>query len=374
MTGDRLVGDAEATPAEAQRGAGRQGASASVTGPPRRPTMADVGRLAGVSASTVSFVLNDTPGQVISEATRKRVLDAVEVLGYRRNYLARSLRTRKTATVGFVTDEIAIEPFAGATILGANEVAWEQGSLLVVVNTTRDARVQRDVVEELLDRHVDSVILAYMGTRRVTVPDRLIGRVPTLLLNGFVTGDTVPCVLPDEVAGGAAATQMLLDAGHTRITFLAGAFAAWATKARLRGFRSALTAAGLDPHDQQVLEGNYRSDSGYELTRELLRSGPAPTAIMCGNDRMALGVLFALSEAGLKVPDDVSVVGYDDQEHLAAHLHPALSTVRLPYYQMGRWAAERLLQDDLSAIPPRTLLAGPAVPRESVGIPRSGAR
>lgn len=342
----------------------------SVSGPPRRPTMADVGRLAGVSAATVSFVLNDTAGQSISEATRKRVLDAVEVLGYRRNYLARSLRTRKTATVGFVTDEIAIEPFAGSTILGANEVAWEQGSLLMVVNTTRDQRVQRDVVEELLDRHVDSVILAYVGTRRVTVPERLIGSVPTILLNGFVTGNTVPAVLPDEAAGGRAATELLLEAGHSSITFITGANAAWATKERIKGFRAALLEGGLRPEQQTVLEGNYQTDSGYELTRELLRKGPPPTALMYGNDRMAMGGLFALSEAGLSVPDDVSVVGYDDQEHLAAHLHPALSTVRLPYYQMGRWAAEQLLSGDLSSLPGRTYLAGPSVPRDSVAAPR----
>lgn len=340
----------------------------------RRPTMADVGRLAGVSATTVSFVLNDNSGQSISESTRKRVLEAVAELEYRPNRMARWLRTKRTATIGFVTDEIAVEPFAGATILGAHEVAWAHGNLLLVVNTTRDRRIVSDVVDDLIDRSVDGIIFAVVGTRRVTVPDQLKG-VPALLLNGYVAGGLLPSVLPDEVAGGRCATEMLLAAGHTRIAYLTGQAGLWPTRARLRGFREALHHARVDHGDQIVLRGNYRADTGYELTRRVLAAPRPPTAIMCGNDRMAIGVYLALGEAGIRVPQDMSVVGYDDQVDLAADIRPALSTVRLPYYAMGRWAAEQVITDSVRTLPTRTYMPCPPVPRDSVAPPRTdGAR
>jgi LacI family transcriptional regulator len=297
------------------------------------------------------------------------VLDAVAALDYRPNRTARGLRTRRTATVGLVTDEIAVEPFAGATILGAHEVVWAHGSLLLVMNTTRERRIVREVVDELVDRSVDAIIFAVMGTRRLTVPDALKG-VPSLLVNGYTAGDLLPAVLPDEVSGGRTATEMLLAAGHRRIAYLTGRPEAWATRARLRGFRTALDQAGVSIEDQLVLAGNYRLDSGYELTRQLLAGPELPTAIMCGNDRMAIGAYLALGEAGLRIPQDMSVVGYDDQADLAARVDPPLSTVRLPYYQMGRWAAEQVMAESIGSLPGRSYLPCPPVARESVTQPR----
>jgi LacI family transcriptional regulator len=332
--------------------------------------MVDVGRLAGVSASTVSFVLNRNSGQTISPTTRKRVLDAVSALDYRPNRTARGLRTQRTATIGLVTDEIAVEPFAGATILGAHEVVWAHGSLLLVVNTTRERRIIREVIDELVDRPVDAIVFAVLGTRRLTIPDALKG-VPSVLVNGYATGDPLPAVLPDEVTGGRSATELLLSAGHRRIAYLTGRSEAWATRARLRGFRQAIDQAGLTRADQLVRAGNYRIDSGYELTRQLLAAPDRPTALLCGNDRMAVGAYLALAEAGLRIPQDMSVVGYDDQADLAAWVVPALSTVRLPYYQMGRWAAEQAVAQGIAQLPPRTYLPCPPVARDSVAAPRT---
>ena len=331
--------------------------------------MADVGRLAGVSSSTVSFVLNENSGQTISNRTRKRVLEAVATLDYRPNRTARGLRTRRTATIGLITDEIAVEPFAGATILGAHEVVWAHGSLLLVVNSTRDRRIVREVIDELVDRPVDAIIFAVMGTRRLTVPDALKG-VPSVLVNGYTAGDLLPAVLPDEVSGGRNATEMLLAAGHRRIAYLTGRPEAWATRARLRGFRAALEDAGLSVGDQVVRSGNYRLDSGYQLTRQLLAEPDLPTAIMCGNDRMAIGAYLALGEAGLRVPQDMSVVGYDDQVDLSARVDPPLSTIRLPYHQMGRWAGRQVVAESLAGLPARTYLRCPPVTRKSVSEPR----
>lgn len=341
----------------------------------RRPTVADVGRLAGVSSTTVSFVLNDTSGQVISPATRQRVLDAVAKLDYRPNKQARSLRTQQTSVIGFVTDEIAADPFAGATILGAHEVVYGYGSLLMVVNTTRQRKIMREVIDSLVDHPVDALIFGVVGTRWLDLPDTLKG-VPAILLNCWATGDPYPSVLPDEVAGAREATRMVLEAGHRQIAYLTGHSFGWATRARTRGFREALTEAGVSPNSATVLEGDFRAGSGYTLTRKILDFGAdrRPTAILCGNDRMAIGVYLALAEAGLRIPQDMSVVGYDDQTDVAADLTPALSTIRMPYYQMGRWAATQLIGTAAvrSQLPGRTYLVCPRVPRASVGPPRKG--
>jgi LacI family transcriptional regulator len=163
---------------------------------------------------------------------------------------------------------------------------------------------------------------------------------------------------------------MLLDAGHRRIAYLTGPAGLWPTRARLRGFREALAGVGAARGDQVIMRGDYRTDSGYELTRALLAArGPLPTAILCGNDRMAFGAYLALAAEGLRVPQEMSVVGYDDQAGMASDLRPALSTVRLPYYQMGRWASLHAVTGDIGALPPRTYLACPAVPRGSVAGP-----
>jgi len=331
--------------------------------------MADVGRMAGVSATTVSFVINAMPGEVIRPETRQRVLAAVDELGYRPNRAAQGLRTRRTATIGFITDEVAVESFVGQIITGAHEVAWRNGSVLLVINTMRSRAVTRVALDNLIDRQVDSIIFAAAGTRRVTLPTS-VGRAPTILVNCFTANDSVPCVLPDEVGGGRAAARILIDAGHTNIAYLTGVPGAWATRARLRGFREELSHAGIDPGDQIVRSGNYQADCGYELTLELLTKPNRPTSILCGNDRMALGALMALREKGIDVPGEMSLVGYDDTDALVTRISPAITTVRLPFHDMGRWAAERMFGQGVPALVPRTYLPCVPILRESVAPPR----
>jgi LacI family transcriptional regulator len=332
--------------------------------------MADVARLARVSSTTVSFVVNDKTSEKISEPTRRRVLAAVDQLGYRPNRAAQNLRTRRTATIGFVIHEVADESALGPAISGAHDAAWRHGSRLIMVNTDRSPTVLSSAIDDLLDRQVDTIVVAAVGTRRITLPDT-VRRAPTVLLNCFTAGNAQPCILPAEAAGARAAAQLALDRGHTEIAYLAGLPGVWATRARVRGYRQALAAAGVDQPAQRLLFGSYRADSGYDLTKQLIASGPLPTAILCGNDRMAVGALLALAEAGLRVPTDVSVIGYDDQVALAAEVRPALTTVRLPYYDMGRWAAEHLLEKTLELEPSRTYLACDPVIRDSLGPPRS---
>jgi LacI family transcriptional regulator len=324
--------------------------------------------MAGVSPATVSFVLNQTAGQTISDETRQRVLQAVAELDYRPNRAAQGFRQGRTSTIGFVSHDADFGEFAASAIKGAHEASARHGNLLLLVNTGGSNRQAAQLVTELLDRQVDALIFAAVGTRSVTLPAAAL-RVPTVLLNCFAPHDPVPAILPDEVRGGREATQALLDLGHRDIAYLTGKPSHWATKARLRGFGEALREAGLDPRDQPVLSGNYHADSGYELARTLLRRSPRPTAIMCGNDRMAVGALMGLLESGIRVPEDISVMGYDDQFQLAAEIRPALSTVVLPYGAMGRLAAEQLAAGASTTDHARTLVHCPVVMRHSTAPP-----
>lgn len=329
--------------------------------------MADVGRMAGVSPTTVSFVINERAGETIRPATRQRVLDAVDRLGYRPNRTAQGLRTRRTHTIGFVNHETAENSFAGPAMSGTHDVAWSRGSRMLVVNTNRYRSVLQSSIRDLLDRQVDAIIVVAAGTRSVRLPEPV--PVPTILVNCLSPGGTQPSVLPDELAGGAAQARLALDAGHRRITLLPGTASAWATRARVRGWHAAFAAAGVDWSGLELRYGTFGVESGYDLTRAVMAHGPPPTALLCGNDRMALGALLALSELGLKVPADVSVVGYDDQVGLAANVHPSLTTVRLPYYAMGRWAAEQLLSHRVDRLPRRTFMPCLPVVRDSLAAP-----
>ncbi len=334
--------------------------------PSSRPTMADVGRTAGVSATTVSLILNGRDAK-ISAATRKRVLAAIDELEYRPNRAAQGLRLGKSSTIGFLTDEIAIQPFSGPMIAGIHDLIWEQRSLLLMVNTTRNQSRLKAAVEDLLDRQVDALIFAAMGTRQVEFPP-VPAHVPALLVNAFTADNTIRSILPDELAGGRAAIEHVLSLGHRRITFIAGREGAWATRARVKGYLEGLESAGLDPAKNPIYFGNYRIDSGYELTLRAMQGRHRPTALLLGNDQMAAGAYLALARMGLRIPDDVSVVGYDD-EPLAADLAPALTTVRIPFYEMGRMAAQHTLDRTIEELPPRSYESCTIVHRSSTNPP-----
>jgi LacI family transcriptional regulator len=244
--------------------------------------------------------------------------------------------------------------------------------MLLVVHTNRDPRIRRAAIEDLLDRQVDAILFAVVGTRRVTLPE-IIVKVPAVLVNCFTVrsslASSLPTVLPDEEGAGYSAARVLLDAGHREIALLLGYAGAWATRTRLRGIRRALTEAGVDLSDIPIRHGNYRADSGYELTGQVLATGRRPTALLCGNDRMAFGAYLALGEAGLRIPRDMSVVSFDDQDQLAADIKPALTTVRLPYYEMGSWAAEQLFPRGTPSQLGPVHLPCPVVLRDSVAGP-----
>ncbi|WUD20688.1 LacI family DNA-binding transcriptional regulator [Streptomyces sp. NBC_00519] len=336
-----------------------------------RPTSRDVARLAGVSHTAVSFVFNGRAEGNLSPATQERIRQAAAQLGYRPDPVARGLRRRRTAVIGLVTDEIASSPFAGRLLRGAMETAWDSDHLVLTVDSGGDPVKEDAAVAELLDRRVDGIVYAAMSLRRVRVPEGL-HRTHSVLANCLPEDHSLPAVVPAERAGGRSAARLLLGAGHRRLAVIGG-LDDIASVERTRGFRDALRAEGVTVPGGWIVRGGGEISAGYAGALRLLdgvEPGRRPTGVLCYNDRVAAGVLHAATRLGIDVPADLSVVGYDDQEHMAAFLTPPLTSVALPHRAMGE-AAARLLLDAIEAgrTPPATVrrLACPVVSRASVG-------
>jgi LacI family transcriptional regulator len=333
------------------------------TGQKRRPSMRDVARAAGVSQTTVSFVINDVPEVHIPQATRDRVWAEVTRLGYRPNAIARGLRRDATDTIGFVLGEVAMSPSTGGTIQGAQDAAWARGKLLLLVTTGGEPAVEARAIAMLVDRHVDGIVFATMH-RRVVEPARHLREVPAVLLDAEAADASLPSVVPDDVSAAVAATSVMLDAGRHRIGFLTSSDPTPAACHRLAGYRRALEARGLPFDDDLVRAGGYRA------AHALLGSDDAPTGLLCFDDQIAMGAYQALADRNLEVPEDAAVVGFDDHDLIAPCLRPRLSTFAIPHYDMGRWAVEHLLDLIEGSSTDRTVVQHrmpcPYVARESV--------
>jgi LacI family transcriptional regulator len=333
---------------------------------PRRVTLQQVAKRAGVSRTTASFVLTGRHADMrISEDAQQRVLTAAKELDYRPNRISRGLRTNVTHTIGLVSDTIATEPFAGEVIRGAVTAALANDRMLFVVETEGDPNAEEQLVRDMLDRQVDGFIYATMFTREVQIPARLLGQ-PLVLLNCTATDLQVPAVIPDEINAGRAAARILLDAGHRDGMYIVGEPAPriFAGRERVAGINEALAAAGVQPTG--ILTCRWTPTDAHAAVRELLADGGRPAAFICLNDRVALGVYEALTEAGLRMPDDVSVVSFDDS-FLAQWLRPALTSVALPHQEMGKRAVELLIGDGDDAGEHR--VAMPVRLRDSVTAP-----
>lgn len=314
----------------------------------RRATLADVARLAGLSKTAASMVLNGREGTRLSADAHRRVFAAAAELGYRPNVAARSLRTQKSSTLAFISDIVATTRFAGDLIRGALDAAREHDHVLLIAETQGDESFEQHAIDAMLDRQVDGVIYAAMATRQLTVPAPLRGR-PTVLLNA-ASAVGVPCVLPDDEQAGHAVAAALIEAGHRDHIALIGRNrlkesdpeVSLAASARLRGINRALAAAGTQLWTS-VSCHDWLPEHGYAAVRSLLRKRARPSAVICMNDRLAFGAYQALAEAGLGIPDDMSVISFDD-DVIASWLRPGLSTAALPHEQMGRRAVELLVQ------------------------------
>lgn len=333
----------------------------------KKHTIEDIAQAAGVSRGTVSRVLNNHPA--VNETTRTRVMQVIENLNYRPNFSARHMRTASSNLVGFglITDEVITTPYAVDMISGAQEELWARNKVMLVVNAGYQTELTRLSLEAMLERRVEGIIYATMYHRSVSLPPEMMG-VPVVLANCFVEDHSLPSVVPDEVQGGYAATQALLAKGHRRIGFInLGGSAVPAATGRLRGYQQALAEYDVPFDSALVRYTGQTPQDNYRITLELMQITDPPTAIFCGNDRTAMGCYGALSSLGLRIPDDVAVIGFDNQKDIADGLWPPLTTIQLPHYAMGQWAVRYLetygRQDDQPPIQEK--LPCPLVERQS---------
>ena len=339
--------------------------------------MTDVAQIAGVSQSSVSLALNRMVGARISEATRARVLEAARNIGYELPSARRALLAGVgRASIAYLVDEISTSPHPVVNLDGARDAAWESGHLVAAHVTRSNRELEAFTIEAIKrDAAVIGIIYSTIFTRKVSPPRSLAG-VPTVLLNCYADDRKFSCVVPSEIAGAFRATSYLIGKGHRRIGFINGESWMDASADRLKGYKQALADAKIAFDGSIVRNGDWLPLQGHRHTLDLIAQTSRPTAIFCANDLMAMGALEAAVQQGLRVPEDISIMGYDDQE-LARYSNPPLSTLVLPNYEMGRRAVELLM--DVAArgagAPAVTIrIDGPLVERGSVGAPYSSAR
>ncbi|MDE2371854.1 MAG: LacI family DNA-binding transcriptional regulator [Burkholderiales bacterium] len=335
--------------------------------------MTDVAKAAGVSQSTVSMVLNNMAGARLSATTRAKVMSVALELGYRlprRAPIEPAPGVQRRNLIGYLVDEISTSPQPVISVDGARDAAWENDCVVAVAVTRGNVEQEAAAIAALVSHPaLLGIVYSTIFTRECKVPEALQG-VPTVLLNCHDESQKLHAVVPAEVAGGHAATERLIAAGHQRIGFINGEPWMEAAADRYKGYRRALATADIAFDPALVQEGDWMSGTGYECTLALMKLARPPTAIFAANDLMALGALEALRTLGRRVPDDVALIGYDDQE-ISRHTRPPLTTMLLPNYEMGRAAVEKLLAITAAApaaAPRRQVLKieCPLVERESV--------
>lgn len=298
----------------------------------------------GVSFKTVSRVINN--GKSVRTQTRQRVEQAIKDLNYIPNVNARSMRTNRSQIIGFITDHIAITPFAVDIVNGAEQTAWEYERMLFVIDTQGIPERLDQSITMLKKRKVEGIIYAAMYHQEVDVPESM-RKIPTVLVNCFDKDRSLPSVVPDEFSAGEQATEILIRNGHRKIALINLPEECAAAKGRLAGYQNALKKNGIQLFPELVISGLVRTDEceenrSYDVAMNILSMKDRPTAIFCGNDRIAMQVYNAAKDLQLSIPDDVAIMGFDNQEIIAKNLKPRLSTMELPHNEMGVWAINYL--------------------------------
>ncbi|MBY5980013.1 LacI family DNA-binding transcriptional regulator [Ferrimonas balearica] len=328
-------------------------------------TIKDVARLAGVSTTTVSHVLNET--RFVSEDAKARVMQAVAALNYVPNTVARSLKGGSSRVLGMLVTDTN-NPFYADLIQWVDRVAYRHGYNLMLCNTQGNADRARDYLAMLAQRRVDGMLLMSSDTQQETMADlseRL--AMPAVVMDSAPAEAGYDRILDDSEMGGELAVTHLIEQGHQRIGLLAGPLSKRNSQSRLSGYRHALTKAGLAADDNWVCSDELSFEGGYRAMHALLARKQQLTAVFASNDLMAMGAMRALMEAGLRVPEDVSVVGYDDIP-AARYCNPPLTTVRQPMEALAEQALSMLLDRIREpSLPGRQVVLPPAlVGRDSV--------
>ncbi|GIW33583.1 LacI family DNA-binding transcriptional regulator [Meiothermus sp.] len=299
----------------------------------------DVAKLAQVSPATVSRALSRP--EMVAEATRERILQAARELGYQPNQLARSLRQRSSRTLGLIITDI-LNPFHATLAKGVQDAAEKHNYTVFLFNTDEDPEKEQRALNALRGHLPQGLLI--VPTPKAKENLKLVPKLPTVELDRSSGTPGVRTVMVDNIGGARTAVQHLIELGHRRIGMIVGRLDISTAVERLQGYREALTAAGISYCEKLVLPGNHREEDGRQAALTLLNLPPEerPTALFVGNNEMTVGAVLAVRELGLRIPQELSIVGFDDSRW-AATMHPALTVVAQPTYELGFLACETLL-------------------------------
>ena len=328
-------------------------------------TMKDVARLAGVSTSTVSHVINNN--RFVSDGVREKVEQAIRHLNYAPSALARSLKINQTHTIGMLLTTSS-NPFYAEVVRGVEESCYQRGYSLILCNTAGDEERMNRSLETLMQKRVDGLLM--MCTESHLPSADILNRypsIPTVMMDWAPFEGRGDIIQDNALLGGELATQHLIDCGYTRIACIAGPQDKTPARMRLEGYRNAMTKSGLEILPGYVVNGDFEFQGGYNGMVELLALETPPEAVFTSNDAMAVGVYHALYQAGMRIPQQMAVMGYDDIE-LARYLTPPLSTIHQPKDALGELAIDTLIHrlSDPDASQQTLVLTPELVVRESV--------
>ncbi len=302
-------------------------------------TIKDIAEKAGVSYATVSRALNGKYG--VNQETRRQIIEIASTMNYSPNAIARGLVKKQTHTIGLIIPDIT-NPFFPEVARGVEDFSEKMNFSIFLCNSNWDKNKESRYVKLLIEKRVDGLIIA-PSRSIITGDDRLVySRLPVVLMSGVQSGCGTASVVVDNVKGGYIAGKHLIDKGRKNLCFLGGAEDSFSVKERYEGFLDAVKSSGLILSEGMVRFGDYRQKSGYSIMKELLEGSSRPDSIFASNDLLAIGALEAIQEKGLKVPDDIAVIGFDNIA-TAAFQGVELTTVEHPKYRMGELAAEMLL-------------------------------
>jgi LacI family transcriptional regulator len=328
-------------------------------------TIREVAEKAGVSYTTVSHVINNT--RFVAQETRARVLAAMEALNYRPNALAQSLRSGRTNTFGLILPDSS-NPYFAEISRSIEDEAFKLGYSVIFCNTERDPHKEQLYIEVLSKKQVDGLIFVATGDRVDALETLLRQELPVVVVDRDFPAFEVDAVLTDNRQGGYLATRHLVELGHRRIACITGPSHITPSAERVTGYRNALLEAGLPFEEKLVLSGDYRPDSGRVAASVLLNRPDPPTALFFCNDLMAIGAMRAATWAGWHIPEQLSIVGFDDIE-FASYTHPPLTTIAQPKVEVGYRAAHLLIDriNDKERPFQRVILPTRLIFRESSG-------
>ncbi|SET35897.1 transcriptional regulator, LacI family [Kosakonia radicincitans] len=302
--------------------------------------MKDVARVAGVSTSTVSHVINKD--RFVSDAVREKVEAAIKTLNYAPSALARSLKINQTRTIGMLITA-STNPFYSELVRGVERSCFERGYSLVLCNTEGDEQRMNSNLETLMQKRVDGLLLLCTETHQPSQEIMLrYPSIPTVMMDWAPFNGDSDLIQDNSLLGGDMATQYLINKGFTRIACITGPLDKTPARLRLEGYREAMTRAGLTIREGDEIESDFEFGGGFDAMQTLLAMNERPQAVFIGNDAMAVGAYQALYQAGLKIPQDMAIVGYDDIE-LARYMTPPLTTIHQPKDELGELAIDVLI-------------------------------